>query len=192
MTRTADRGAGARKVLVACLGNPDRGDDGIGALVAKALAGRLPDDATLITRSGDMLSLIEDWAGFGALICVDAAAPMGAPGRIHRIDLARDELPAEMTVTSSHAFGLTEAIRLASALQCAPRQIIVYAVEGSCFDGGAPMTAEVAAAALAVSRGVVAELDRLTRPTLCGERRAGTASHGMATEGATQVGPNEG
>ena len=87
----------ACKVLVACLGNPDRGDDGVGAAVARALAGRLRDGAALVVRSGDMLALIDEWTGFDAVVCVDAAAPMdaplGAPGHIRRVDLARDELP---------------------------------------------------------------------------------------------------
>ena len=92
-----------RKVLVACLGNPDRGDDGLGAAVARALAGRLPDGVGLAVRSGDMLGLIDDWAGFDAVVCVDAAAPMdaslGTPGRIHRVDLARDDLQPSAPVS---------------------------------------------------------------------------------------------
>jgi hydrogenase maturation protease len=155
-----------RKVLVACLGNPDRGDDGIGAAVARVLAGRLPDGVGLAVRSGDMLALIDDWAGFDAVVCVDAAAPMdaplGAPGRIHRVDLARDDLPPSAPVSSSHAFGLMDAVRLAGTLSNAPPTLIVYAVEGVCFDGGAPMTAAVAAAAEDVARRVVDEVRRLT------------------------------
>ena len=72
--------AAARKILVACIGNPDRGDDGIGPLVAAKLEGQLPGDAALIVRRGDMLALAEDFAGCGALVCVDAAAPMSSPG----------------------------------------------------------------------------------------------------------------
>ncbi len=70
------------KVVVACLGNPDRGDDAVGLVVAQRLSGRLPDDFALLIRSGDVFSLIEDWVGCDALVCVDAAAPMGTPGRI--------------------------------------------------------------------------------------------------------------
>ena len=73
--------AAARKVLVACLGNPDRGDDGIGALVAGSSQACSPPAQSFCVRSGDMLSLIDDCAGSDALVCVDAAAPMGAPGR---------------------------------------------------------------------------------------------------------------
>jgi hydrogenase maturation protease len=138
-------GAGP-KVLVLCLGNPDRGDDGIGAAIAEALAGRLPEGVALVARSGDMMTTIEDWAGIDALVCVDAAAPMGVPGRIHRIDLRTEELPRDMAFLSSHAFGLGDAIALARILGLAPHDIIVYAIEGTEFQGGAPMTAPVRAA----------------------------------------------
>jgi len=155
-------------VLVVGLGNPDRGDDAIGAMVAKALAGRLPANVALIARGGDMMALIEDWAGYDALVCVDAAAPLGVPGRIHRIDLTKDELPAEMSFASSHALGLADAVRLARVLQRAPQDIIVYAVEGRCFEHGAPMTAEVSAAAEEVAHRIIAEVGRLQQTTAPG------------------------
>ncbi len=150
---------GLRKVLVACLGNPDRGDDGLGASVAGRLEKALPANAALIARSGDMLSLIEDFAGFDALICVDAAAPMGSPGQIHRIGLATGELPHDLLTASTHGFGLADAIGLARALGSAPLDIAVYAVEGRCFDAGAPMTPEVAAAAEETARRIVQEVE---------------------------------
>jgi hydrogenase maturation protease len=152
-----------RKVLVACLGNPDRGDDGIGARVAQLLNGRLPAGAALVVRKGDMLALIEDWAGFDAVVCVDAAAALSAAGRIHRVDLARETLLVEMAPTSGHAFGLAEAVQLACTLERAPVTIIVYAVEGACFEAGAPMTAAVAAAADEVARRVIEEVRRLAQ-----------------------------
>jgi hydrogenase maturation protease len=144
-------------VLVLCIGNSDRGDDGVGAAVAEALDGRLPAGTELVTRGGDMLALVEDWAGFDTLICVDAAAPMGEPGRIHRIDLASEELPPGMVALSSHAFGLGEAIALARTLGLAPRRIVVYAVEGESFETGAPMSERVAAAAAPAAKRVAAE-----------------------------------
>lgn len=148
----------ARKILVACLGNPDRGDDGVGALVAQALKGRLPADVPLMTRSGDMLSLIDDWRGVDGVVCIDAAEVMGTPGRIRRIDLGRETLPADMAVTSGHAVGLAEAVQLARTLGLAPAEIIVYAVEGGCFDGGAAMSAAVAQAVDEVARRVIEEV----------------------------------
>ncbi|MEJ2433250.1 MAG: hydrogenase maturation protease, partial [Pseudolabrys sp.] len=98
----------------------------------------------------------------------DAAAPMntpvGASGRIHRLDLVTDALPAEMAVTSSHAFGLADAIRLARTLQRAPQDIVVYAVEGHSFDTGAAVTPAVADVVDEVVQRVVAEVTRLGSP----------------------------
>jgi len=146
------------KVLIAAVGNPDRGDDGVGPLVAQTLSGKLPVEAKLVVRSGDLMSLIEDWAVFDAVICVDAAAPRGAPGRVHRIDLAEEKLPPELSFTSSHAFGLAEAIELARVLELAPKRIIVYAIEGACFDAGAPFTPAVLSAAADVADCIAGEV----------------------------------
>lgn len=150
-----------RKVLVIGLGNRDRGDDGVGVLVARSLDGRLPPDVAIAARSGDVLSMIADWTDFEAVICVDAAAPMTEPGRIHRVDPASGALPPQIGLTSSHAFGLSEAIGLARTLHMAPREIIIYAVEGACFDAGAPMTPAVVAAVSTAADCIVAEVGRL-------------------------------
>ena len=72
--------APARKVLVVGLGNPDRGDDGVGPLVAKELSGVLPTDVAITWPNGDVLSLIVAWSGFDAVIFIDAAAPARTPG----------------------------------------------------------------------------------------------------------------
>jgi hydrogenase maturation protease len=163
MTETVGHAAASRRVLVVGLGNPDRGDDGIGAIVARRLMGRLPSHVAIMVRSGDILSLIEDWGSFDALICADATAPMGAPGRIHRIDLETGALPNNISPTSSHSLGIADAIALARALNRAPQDIIVYAIEGCCFSGGAPVTPQVATAAGEVADRIIADVIRLRR-----------------------------
>lgn len=161
ITGSRDQDSAPRKVLVIGLGNPDRGDDGIGLRVARELAGKVPANVAVIARRGDPLSLIEDWTGFDCVVCIDAAAPLGLPGRIHRIDLSSAELPRDVRFTSSHALGLAEAIELARTLRLAPQQIVVYAVEGGSFGSGAPLTPAVAAALAVVVDRVVAEVGRL-------------------------------
>jgi hydrogenase maturation protease len=152
-----------KKIIVVAIGNPDRADDGVGALVGARLAGLLPADVALVVRAGDILGLIEDWAGCDAVVCVDAAAPMGAPGRVRRIDLATTELPPGESFGSSHAFGLAEAIALARELRVLPDRVVIYAVEGERFDGAASMTPAVAAAVYDVAERIVNEVDRLSR-----------------------------
>lgn len=148
-------------VLVLCLGNPDRGDDAIGPAVAKRLEGRLPPGAVLSARSGDMLALIDDWQGYDALICVDAAAPSAGPGTVHRVDLGVEDLPRDVAVVSSHAFGLGEAVTLARTLGLAPPEIVVYAVEGATFEPGAPISPQAAGAIPLVAERVAAEAARI-------------------------------
>jgi hydrogenase maturation protease len=146
-----------RSIVVIGLGNPDCGDDGIGPLVARAVS----EHATgvrVIERRGDALALMEDWAGAQSVVLVDAAAAVSEPGRIHRIDLAREELPRDLSLSSTHAFGVADAIALASALRRLPQQLIVYAVEGENFAPGDPMSRAVAAAAEDVTARILKEL----------------------------------
>jgi hydrogenase maturation protease len=152
-------GRAPRKVMVIGLGNPDRGDDGVGARVADMLRGRLPEGVAIVARRGDMLSLIDDWKGCDALVCIDASAPMGAPGLVRRIDLASSELPPDLARASSHSFGVADTIALARSLQLAPREIVLYAVEGLSFDALSHLTPEVAAAVDHVVDCIIAEVD---------------------------------
>ena len=144
--------------LVIGVGNPDRGDDGLGPLVVRRLAEMELPGVTIIERSGDGLALIEDWGGYDAVVLIDAAAPVGVPGRIHRLDLAGEELPVEFSRASTHAFGVAEAVRLARTLGRLPARAIVYAVEAVNFDAGAGLSAEVAAAVPALLTHLAAEL----------------------------------
>ncbi|MGP0093316.1 MAG: hydrogenase maturation protease [Xanthobacteraceae bacterium] len=161
MMKAANGQAVVRKMLVVGIGNPDRGDDGIGPLIARQLVGRVSRDVAIIERSGDALALIEDWADRDAVILVDAAAAGSAPGSVHRIDLMTDELPAELSLSSTHAFGVAEAVGLARTLGLLPTRVIAYAIEGANFDPGAPLSPKVAAAADEVVKRVAAELYQL-------------------------------
>lgn len=148
------------RVLVIGIGNPDRGDDGIGPLVVRQLAGAVPPDVAIIERTGDALALIDDWAGHDTVILVDAAAG-SMPGRIHRIDLLEDELPNDLSLASTHAFGVADAVGLARTLGLLPRRLIAYAIEGGSFDPGAPVSPKVAASRNETVRLVANELCRL-------------------------------
>lgn len=143
------------------IGNPDRGDDGIGVRLVAELASRLPRGCNAMTCSGDVVSLIDGWHRFDALVCIDAAEPDGCPGRIQRFDLAVAPLPVLRSSVSSHAVGLSEAVALAKALAWLPKDVIVYAVEGEQFLRGAALSPAVANAMHGVTAHIVAELERL-------------------------------
>lgn len=147
-----------RAPLVIGIGNPDRGDDGIGPLVARQLAGVVPPNVTILERSGDALALIDDWAGHDTVILIDASAPGPEPGTVRRIELPRETLPPELSLSSTHAFGVAEAVGLADTLGLLPARVIAYAIEGGNFDPGAPVSPAVAAAAGEVVARVAEEL----------------------------------
>lgn len=151
--------------LVIGVGNPDRGDDGIGKLVIQRLAGRVPDDVSMMHLSGDILALVDDWAGRAVVILIDAAAPVTSPGTIHRIDLRLGVLPTDLSLSSTHGFGVAEAVALARALGTLPDQLIVYAIEGANFAPGAPLTPAVAAVADTVAMRIATELQQMPSET---------------------------
>jgi hydrogenase maturation protease len=105
----------------------------------------------VLERHGDALALLGEWQAVERLVLIDAAAPMGAPGHIHRLDLAEVDLPRELATGSTHAFGLPEAVALSRRLGTLPARILVYAIEGVCFDPGAAVCPAVAEAVGAVA-----------------------------------------
>jgi len=73
----------AKRVLVACVGNPLRGDDGFGLAVAARLEGALPEEADLIEAGIAGIAIVQHLMdGYGALILVDAVEREAAPGTI--------------------------------------------------------------------------------------------------------------
>jgi len=151
---------GQLSVLVAAIGNPDRGDDGFGPAVADRLRGRVSAGVRVIECGGDVLSLIEEWAGFSAVLVVDVAAPIGRPGRIHRLDLHGPSPLVTFARGSTHAFGIAEAVELARILGRLPRCVVVYLVEGERFDIGARLSPAVNDAVDRVAENILAELSR--------------------------------
>ena len=141
--------------LVIGFGNPECGDDAAGPLVARLLTGRVA--ARVLERHGDALALLDAWEGAEVLVLVDAAMPRGEPGRVHRLDLGAD-LPRELSVGSVHSFGLPEAVALSRRLGTLPPRVVVYAIEGACFELGAPVSAAVSAAMRSVADRIATEL----------------------------------
>jgi hydrogenase maturation protease len=159
MSGSVHAAAPPARALVVGIGNPDRGDDGAGRLVARRLAGRLPPNVQVTEQGGDVLALLEMWSGFDTVVLIDAAATLANPGRVHRLEPASRPLPRELALGSTHAFGIAEAVELARSLGMLPARLVVYAVEGESFQIGASLSPSVAAAVEEVVERVVAEFD---------------------------------
>jgi hydrogenase maturation protease len=129
------------------IGNPDRGDDGVGVSVARLLRNRLPDDVRIEERSGHAADLIDLLHGTDWAILVDAMVSGQPPGSVAQIDdVGNEALPSE-AATSSHGLGVAAAVGLARALGVMPRRCTIFAVEGGSFDIGLGLSPAVAQAA---------------------------------------------
>ena len=144
--------------LVIGLGNPDRGDDAAGLHVARRVATLGLPDVVVEEAGGDSLALLDRWAGLGRVVLVDAAASLARPGRIHRLDPLAGPLPRDLALSSTHAFGLAEAVELSRRLGLLPRRMTIYAIEAACFDPGAALSPAVAAAVGPAAERIAAEL----------------------------------
>lgn len=148
MTREPPHGFGA---VVIGLGSEDRGDDAVGAVVARAVAGlRLPG-VTLVEHE-DPTALLDLWKGHDLVVVVDAVCSGSPPGTIHWLETGPDSGPlTERAWTSTgrggtHAIGLAEVVELARVLGRLPARVVLVGVEAAGFDHGEPLSPPVAAA----------------------------------------------
>jgi hydrogenase maturation protease len=128
-------------VRVIGIGNPDRGDDAAGLIVARDLAARLAAGSQVMALAGDQTQLLEAWRGAPAVIVVDAMKAGLARGSLHVLD-ARVPLLGDVTV-SNHGIGLATAIELGRALGNLPERLVILGIEGVGFERGAPMSSQV-------------------------------------------------
>jgi hydrogenase maturation protease len=118
-----------------------RGDDAAGLEVARRLRGAGVD---AVEHEGDCSAIVYRLGTRAHVVIVDAASTGADPGRIHRLD--PDALGEARLRSSSHAFGVPEAVALARELGRLPPSLTIYAIEGERFELGAPLSAAVAAA----------------------------------------------
>jgi hydrogenase maturation protease len=130
-------------MLILGCGNPNRSDDAAGVLVVRRLQ-ELGIGAREFT--GDPLALIEAWNGAREVILIDTVVSGAAPGTVTVWDAAKAPLPPGRFCCSTHAFGVAEAVEIARALGRLPPKLVIYGIEGSRFDVGGSLSAEVAAA----------------------------------------------
>jgi hydrogenase maturation protease len=152
----------ADRVLVVGVGNTLAGDDAAGLLVAGRLCGRAELDVR--AHDGDPTALIHTLAGARVAIVVDALRSGALPGETLRWDAGERPLPAQLrSSTSTHGFGLADTIELMRALGRLPTQLIVYGIEGECYEPGTAPSPAVTAAVDSVAEQVLAEARRRDR-----------------------------
>jgi hydrogenase maturation protease len=140
--------------LVLSLGNPLRGDDGVGAAVIEMLAHdpRLPEHVTVVDGGTPGLESVLLLQGYRRAVIIDAADMGRAPGEWVRF--TRDDVllePADPDLRSTlHSAGLAEALALGDALGILPEEIIIIGVQPLAIDWLPGLSEPVRAAVPAV------------------------------------------
>ena len=116
--------------LVIGLGNPLRGDDGVGVRVVQSLAEqRLPDRVEVVDGGTQGLELVNVMEGWPRVILVDAAHVGKMPGQFVRFTLDEARLLGDDRHLSIHAAGLRDALLLAQVLRVLPDEVVIYGVQ---------------------------------------------------------------
>jgi len=153
------------RLLLAGIGNPARGDDGVGAAVIAALRGKLPPAVSTLTDLRAPARLLAALKEVDAAWLVDAAVGAGEPGTLTRLDVAGAILSTSSSShASSHGFGLAAALELARALGHLPARCVVYAVAAQEFGHGAGLSDPLRLAVPEIARQLLSEVDRELAP----------------------------
>lgn len=135
--------------LIVGLGSPDRGDDGVGTLVAQRLADLRPSGIEVIVRV-DPTELLDLLPGREPVVVIDAVRSGQDAGTVTVLETGAGLPPLPETVhqgpASTHGIGLSDALELARALGRLPRRVVVVGVVAAGFEHGAPLSPAVSAA----------------------------------------------
>ncbi len=153
----------ATDIRVIGVGNDFRSDDAIGLKVAREIRQKSLEGVAVEEVQGDGTKLMDAWSGANRVIIIDAVSSNQKPGTIHRIDPRKMEISLQMFRSSTHHFGLTEAIALARQYDCLPDDVVIYGVEGGNFAPGTRLTDEVASSIPKLVTIIESELEALRR-----------------------------
>ena len=107
---------------------------------------------------------MDSWKDSDTVILIDAVYSGGNFGTIYRFDARKQTIPTEFFHYSTHTFGVAEAIELARALKQLPKNLIVYGIEGKCFDAGIGLSWEVEKAVEEVMKRVQQDIPSAAKP----------------------------
>jgi hydrogenase maturation protease len=149
------------ETLVVGLGNPLRGDDGIGVRVAQALIARpLPAGVEVVDGGTQGLALVNLLEDRRRAILVDAANVGRAPGEFVRFTPDEVKLLGEGRGLSIHEAGLRDVLLLAEVLGVLPAQVVILGVQPANLEWDQDLSPAVQAALPELVAAVLEELDR--------------------------------
>lgn len=125
-----------KPILVAGLGNPLQGDDGVGCAIAEVLQAppfreRVPEDVQVMDLGTPGIGLINFVEGRKRVIIVDAAEMGRVPGEVARLVPEQIRLGCSVRSFSLHAPGIADSLLLAQALNLRLPDIVIFGIQPS-------------------------------------------------------------
>ncbi len=152
-----------KPILVLGLGNPLRGDDGVGCAVIQELARfSLPDSVEVMeggTPGVGLLNLLQDRRH---VIIVDAAEMGRAAGEWVRFSPEQVDLTVAARSLSLHAAGVAEAMALGDALRLPIPGVTIYGIQPECVDWGEGLSPLVLAVVPQVAEAITGQASILS------------------------------
>lgn len=147
--------------LVIGLGNPLRGDDGVGVRVAQILAEQtLPPGVEVVDGGTQGLGIVNLMEGWQRVILVDAAEVGKVPGQFVRFSLDEAQLLGDDQHVSVHTAGLRDALLLAQVLKMLPGEVIIFGVQPANLKWDSALSPQVEATLPDLIDAVLAELKK--------------------------------
>jgi hydrogenase maturation protease len=115
---------------------------------------RSPAGVEVRELEGDASALVDAWSGAELVAVVDAAESGAPPGTVRRFDARSGPLPVRSLRSSTHAFGVSDAVELARALGRLSARLDVYAIEGESFTAGDGLSPAVERAVAELATGL--------------------------------------
>jgi hydrogenase maturation protease len=147
------------RTVVIGIGNPLRGDDAAGGIVAERLRPHVPAGVEVVACSEEPSRLMEAWDGADSVVLVDTVSSGAPAGTLHRFDAGDEALPARTFHSSTHAIGIGDTIELARALGRLPGRVRVYGIEAGGFATGSALTPAVESAVEVLMEDVLHDLE---------------------------------
>jgi hydrogenase maturation protease len=120
------------RLLVACVGNVLRGDDGFGPAVAARLEGSLPDGVELVETGIGGIALVQELlAGCEGLVLVDAVNEGASPGTVFRIE---PEVEKAAHVADVHLANPDRVLGMAKTMNALPERVVIVGCQPAAVD----------------------------------------------------------
>jgi hydrogenase maturation protease len=150
------------RTIVLALGNPLRGDDGVGAVVLQKLQqNTLPAVVELVDGGTSGLEIILLLQGCHRAIIIDAAELRSKPGSWEQFTPEQVQLEArDMHLRGTmHYAGLAEALSLGAALDVLPHEIVILGIQPESLDWQPGLSPAVQSSVSQVTQAVMALLE---------------------------------